>query len=220
MAQPWHGRFCWYELMTTDPRAAEGFYSKVVGWRAEPFPDGGPYTLWKKGEENVGGLMELPAEAKAGGAPPNWMAYVAVEDADATAARAAALGGKVELPPTEIPSVGRFAVLSDPAGAHFAIMQPSDPSAGRPDAPPGPLDFSWRELATTDREGAMAFYAVLFGWEKQGANDMGSRSASTRSSAGPECRSAACTRSPPTCPSRRTGSPTRKCPTSRRRSPR
>jgi hypothetical protein len=79
----------------------------------------------------------------------------------------------VELPPTEIPSVGRFAVLSDPAGAHFAIMQPADPSAGRPDAPPGPLDFSWRELATTDREGAMGFYAALFGWEKQGASDMG-----------------------------------------------
>jgi hypothetical protein len=173
MAQPWHGRFCWYELMTTDPRAAEGFYAKVVGWRAEPFPGGGPYTLWKKGDENVGGLMELTAEARAAGAHVAWTPYVAVEDAEATARQAASLAGRVHVPPTEIPSIGRFAILSDPAGAVFAIMQPSDPSAGRPEAPPEPLDFSWRELATTDREGAMAFYAALFGWEKQGANDMG-----------------------------------------------
>jgi hypothetical protein len=173
MAEPWHGRFCWYELMTTDTKAAEGFYGKVVGWDARPFPAGGPYTLWMKGEEGVGGLMELPAEAKAGGAPPNWMLYVAVENADATAKQAASLGAKVQVPPTEIPSVGRFAVLSDPAGAYFAVLQPSDPSAGRPEAPPAPLDISWRELATTDRERAMAFYAALFGWEKQNANDMG-----------------------------------------------
>jgi uncharacterized protein len=173
MAEPWHGRFCWYELMTTDPKAAEGFYGKVVGWRAEAFPGGGPYTLWKKGEESVGGLLALTAEAKAAGAPVAWTPYVAVESADATAKHAAALGGKVHVPPTDIPSIGRFAVLSDPAGAHFAILQPSDPSSGRPDAPPEPLDVSWRELATTDREGAVAFYTALFGWERQNANDMG-----------------------------------------------
>jgi hypothetical protein len=173
MAQPWHGRFCWHELMTTDPKAAEGFYGKVVGWGTQPFAAAGPYTLWTKGEHGVGGLMELPAEAKAGGAPPNWMQYVAVEDADATVKQAAALGARVEVPPTAIPGTGRFAVLSDPAGAHFAILQPADPAAGSPEAPPEMLEVSWRELATTDREGAMVFYQALFGWEKQNANDMG-----------------------------------------------
>lgn len=175
MAEAWHGRFCWYELMTTDPAAAESFYGKVVGWGTRPFPGAGaPYTMWTKGEQAVGGLMELPAEARAGGAPPNWMPYVAVEDAEATAKQAVALGGKAEFGPNEIPGVGRFAVLSDPAGAHFAILQPADPSAGSgPETAPAPLEVSWRELATTDREGAMAFYQALFGWERQNANDMG-----------------------------------------------
>jgi predicted enzyme related to lactoylglutathione lyase len=102
------------------------------------------------------------------------MLYVAVEDADATLKQAAALGGKAEFGPREIPGVGRFAVLSDPAGAHFAILQPADSSANSgPETVPAPLDISWRELATIDREGAMAFYAALFGWEKQNASDMG-----------------------------------------------
>jgi len=175
MAEDWHGRFCWYELMTTDPKAAEGFYGKVVGWGTQPFPGTGtPYTTWTKSGQPVGGLMELPAEARAGGAPPNWMLYVAVEDADAVVRQAAARGGKVEFDLHEIPGVGRFAVLSDPQGAHFAVLEPADPSANAgPETEPAPLDISWRELATADREGAMAFYAALFGWEKQNATEMG-----------------------------------------------
>lgn len=175
MAQPWHGRFCWYELMTTDPKAAEGFYAKVVGWSTQPFPGmDPPYTTWMAGERPVGGLMELPAEARAGGAPPNWMPYVAVEGADATVERVRSLGGKLEFGPQAIPGVGRFAVLSDPQGAHFAILEPADPSASSgSDEPPAPLEVSWRELATTDRDAATAFYEALFGWERQNASDTG-----------------------------------------------
>ena len=59
MAQPWHGRLAWYELMTTDPKAAEGFYGKVVGWTAQPFPGmEPPYTTWMSGDQPVGGLAE------------------------------------------------------------------------------------------------------------------------------------------------------------------
>jgi hypothetical protein len=117
--------------------------------------------------------MELPPEAEAGGAPPNWMLYVAVEDADATASKVTLLGGKVEVAPREIPGVGRFAVFSDPQGAVFAVLQPSDPSTYGPEAAPTALEISWRELATIDTAGAMAFYTALFGWEKQNASDMG-----------------------------------------------
>jgi predicted enzyme related to lactoylglutathione lyase len=175
MTHPWHGRLAWHELMTTDPKAAETFYAKVVGWTAQPFPGmETPYSMWMSGELPVGGLMELPAEAKAGGAPPNWLLYVAVADADATVALARSLGAKVEVAPREIPGVGGFAVLSDPQGAVFAILQPADPSTySGPETVPAPLEFSWRELATTDREAATAFYVALFGWEKQNANDMG-----------------------------------------------
>jgi len=175
MSQPWHGRFAWYELMTTDPKGAEGFYTRVVGWGTQPFPGMDvPYTTWMNGERAVGGLMVIPEEAKAGGAPPNWLMYVAVADADVTAGQARSLGGKLEVGPREIPGVGRFAVLSDPQGAVFAILQPADPATySGPEAAPASLDFSWRELATTDREAATAFYTALFGWDKQNANDMG-----------------------------------------------
>jgi len=169
-----HGRFVWSELMTEDTKAAEDFYTRVVGWTAEPFPGSDMrYTIWKAGDRRVGGLMALPAEAKAGGAPPNWMTYVGVHDADASAAKAQALGGKVELPPTVIPSVGRFAVLSDPQGAHFAILHPDGPSPTGPDTAGAVLEISWRELATGDLAAAKSFYTELFGWEMLSANDVG-----------------------------------------------
>jgi predicted enzyme related to lactoylglutathione lyase len=167
------GRFLWYELMTTDPKAAEGFYTKVVGWGTQAHPGmETPYTTWMKGEAPVGGLMTIPPEAKAGGAPPNWMMYVGTPDADATVDQARSLGGKVEAGPMEIPDIGRFAVLSDPQGAVFAVLQPAEEGA-MPEGPAEDLDFSWRELATTDAAGAVAFYAELFGWEKQNASEMG-----------------------------------------------
>ncbi|HXY40498.1 MAG TPA: VOC family protein [Vicinamibacteria bacterium] len=166
------GRFVWSELMTPDTKAAERFYSKVVGWTTQPF-DGsnGPYTLWMAGKQSVGGLMETPPHAKQ--MPPSWMVYVGVNDADATARHAHTLGGKVGIAPTDIPKVGRFAVLNDPQGAHISILQPSGPSPTGPETDPAPLEISWRELATTDVAAAMQFYRGLFGWEQLKANDMG-----------------------------------------------
>jgi predicted enzyme related to lactoylglutathione lyase len=177
MADLLHGRFVWSELMTTDTKAAERFYSRVVGWKTKPFPGSetsdAPYTLWMAGEQGVGGLMAMPEEMKAAGAPPSWMIYVGVRDADAAAAQAHSLGGKVVVLPNDIPKVGRFAVLSDPQGASLAILQPDGPSPTGPDTAPAPLEISWRELATTDLAGATAFYKALFGWEMLKANDMG-----------------------------------------------
>jgi predicted enzyme related to lactoylglutathione lyase len=174
MADLLQGRFVWYELMTTDTKAAEAFYGRVVGWTAEPFPgsDMG-YTIWKAGDKWIGGLMALPADAKAKGAPPSWMIYVAVHDADAIAAQAQALGGRVVVPPTDIPKVGRFAVLADPQGAHIAVLRPDGPSPTGPETDPVRLEISWRELATTDSDTALSFYSSLFGWDKLKDNDMG-----------------------------------------------
>jgi hypothetical protein len=174
MADLLQGRFVWYELMTTDTKAAEAFYGRVVGWSAEPFPGSEMgYTIWKAGEKGIGGLMAQPADAKAAGAPPSWLIYVGVNDADATAAKTRSLGGKVVVPPTDIPKVGRFSVLADPQGAHIAILQPDGPSPTGPETDPLPLEVSWRELATTDIDAALAFYTALFGWEKIKDNDMG-----------------------------------------------
>ncbi len=166
------GRFVWYELMTTDPQAAQSFYTDVIGWSTAPFEGAEiPYTLWMNGEAPVGGVMALPQEASDQGAPPHWMAYVAVNDVDATAKKAVRLGGKIIVEPRDIPGVGRFAILHDPQGASIAIYrsEQATPAEGEPQ----PGQFSWHELATTDHEAALDFYSRLFGWNKTEAVDMG-----------------------------------------------
>ena len=87
------GRFCWFELLTTDPDAAAPFYQAVLGWSTMEHDAGEkPYTMWVNGETPVGGVMALPPEAVAGGAPPHWLAYISTPDAAGTKAKAEELG--------------------------------------------------------------------------------------------------------------------------------
>ena len=167
-----HGRFIWHELMTNDPDAAKRFYGEVVGWSAEDF-GGGPmeYTVFMSGDTPCAGLMKIPDHAAAMGAPPSWLAYVEVDDVDATIGRVAELGGSMLGPAMNVPDVGYFAVLRDPQGAAFGIMTSARPPEPETDA--RPLEFSWHELTTTDLTGAIAFYQAIFGWEKKGEFDMG-----------------------------------------------
>ena len=168
------GRFMWYELMTSDPAAATDFYRDVVGWGTREWEGGeNPYTMWTAGDAPVGGVMELPPEAVAGGAPPHWIAYIGTPDLDATLERAKELGASVLWGPLEVPEVGRMAGIMDPQGAVFAAYTPAvEPPEGS-DAPPAPGRFSWHELATSDWEAAWTFYSELFGWRKTDAMDMG-----------------------------------------------
>jgi predicted enzyme related to lactoylglutathione lyase len=164
------GRFIWHELMTTDPDAAGAFYSKVVPWKTQP--SGMPsYTLWMAGKTQIGGLMALPDSAEAG-APSHWIVYIATPDVDATVEQAQRLGGKVLKSAADIPNVGRFAVLTDPQGATFAVYTPAGgaPAAGGSGSQG---EFTWHELATTDHVAALRFYSDLFGWEKGPTHDMG-----------------------------------------------
>src|SRR6476659_3210363 len=96
-----HGRFAWYELLTTDFEAAKAFYAQVVGWgaRDESTPDLA-YTVFTSGRDSISGLMNLPVDALKMGASPRWMGYVGVDDVDATADRLVRLGGAVYVPPT------------------------------------------------------------------------------------------------------------------------
>jgi predicted enzyme related to lactoylglutathione lyase len=162
------GRFVWHELMTTDPQAAGAFYSKILPWKAQPsgMPD---YTVWMSGKSQIAGLMAQPPSAAEAGAPPSWLVYLGTPDVDATAATAERLGGKVLKSPADIPTVGRFAVLADPQGAAFAIFTP----IATPGAAPAAGGFSWHELATSDPQGALAFYSELFGWTRGPVHDMG-----------------------------------------------
>jgi predicted enzyme related to lactoylglutathione lyase len=159
--------------MTTDQTSATDFYNKVIGWGTQPWEGGEmPYTMWTNKEKTIGGLMDLPEEAKQAGAPPHWLTYISTPDTDATVARAKQLGAQAYVEPQDIPNVGKFAVLADPQGATFAVFTPLEDTPGSDD-PPGQGEFSWHELATSNYEAAWDFYADLFGWEKTEAMDMG-----------------------------------------------
>jgi len=167
------GRFCWYELYTTDPDGAQAFYTKAVGWGTEGWGGGEPpYTMWTTAQGAIGGMMELPPPAREAGAPPHWIAYVSTADLDGTVARAKELGASVVWGPMDLPEVGRVAGLADPQGAMFALLQPATGAPGHDD-PPRMGEVSWHELATDAWEDAWGFYSELFDWAKTDAMDMG-----------------------------------------------
>jgi len=167
-------KFVWYELMTGDPAAAEKFYDAVMGWTSRDAGMGPdmPYTLAAVGSTDVAGLMGYPPGAREMGIPPHWTGYIGVDDVDAMAARVLEEGGKLLHPATDIPGVGRFAVVADPQGADFAIFKGSGEPAPVP-AAGTPGTFGWNELVTSDWEKAFGFYSKLFGWTKDTAVDMG-----------------------------------------------
>ncbi len=173
-----HGRFVWYDLMTTDPDGAADFYSQVAGWSSTPWEgaqgedQSGPYMMWMAGENAIGGRAKLPEEAIEKGAPTHWLAYVTVPDTEAVAAKTEAAGGTVLMPPKTMEGVGTFAVLQDPQGAAFCPFTPADGPGGEV-AIPTEGSFSWHELYTSDLDAAFAFYSEVFGWEKTDAMDMG-----------------------------------------------
>ncbi len=116
------GGVAWNELISTDPAKALAFYDKLFGWRGEAFDmPSGKYTVLKKGDAQIGGLMAQPDTMK--GAPSMWATYFEVADADATFARAAKLGAKVLMPLVDVPTVGRFGWLKDPQGVAVAVLK-------------------------------------------------------------------------------------------------
>jgi predicted enzyme related to lactoylglutathione lyase len=160
-------RFVWYDLMSTDREASVAFFREIFGWTVQAIDMGemGEYQMIFAGEHPFGGAVEL---GKDDGLPSHWISYVSCEDVDAVAARAEEIGGKIGVPPMDIPDVGRFAVLSDPQGAYFSAirLQPGAPTApdSSNDAPAPPGCPIWTELATSDPAAGAAFYADLFGW--------------------------------------------------------
>jgi len=167
-------KFVWYDLMTSDLKAAESFYKNVVGWNMQDSGMGDPsYTILSAGPTAVGGLMPIPDEARAMGVPPCWSGYIAVSDVDAYAARVTAAGGSIRRPPEDIPGVGRFAVAADPHGAAFILFKGNSDAEPAPVAAGTPGHIGWHELHAGNGASAFTFYADLFGWTKDEAIDMG-----------------------------------------------
>ncbi len=164
-----HGRFVWYELMTTDMEAAKAFYVEVVGWGTQSMP-GMAYTLFTAGGASVSGLMGLPEDARKLGLRPTWLGYVSVNDVDATADRIKQLGGAMHVPPKDVPNISRFSVAVDPQGAMIALFKWLNPRQEQPAELDARGRVGWHELLAADCEKAFAFYAELFGWQKADAD--------------------------------------------------
>jgi len=165
------GRPLWYELMTSDMKAAEAFYQTVVGWKTSPFEGAGqPYTMFNRsGDVSVAGMMTKPDEVKA---PPFWAMYVGVPKLEEAASHIKRLGGREHTEVIEVPNVGRMQMMADPQGAAFYIYEPSG-AEQRPEGAPEVGEASWHELLTTDWQAAMKFYQQVFGWQPSEAMDMG-----------------------------------------------
>ncbi|BCK67871.1 hypothetical protein Srufu_018240 [Streptomyces libani subsp. rufus] len=158
------GSPCWLDLGAPDVEAATAFYRAVFGWQPEPHggQDAGGYTLFRldgKAVAAVGPLTEA-------GARSAWTLYFHTPDADASVQAVERAGGSVRVPPAGVGTEdGRFAQLTDPQGADFAVWEPARyPGV---EAADGPGTLVWTELYTTDPAAAQTFYKSVFGWSTQ-----------------------------------------------------
>jgi uncharacterized protein len=159
-----HGRFAWYELLTTDVAAASTFYRQVVGWDAQDASTAAfSYSVFTADAVEVGGLMDLPPEGRRMGAAPRWIGYVAVDDIDATAERLKQLGGRIYVPPTDS-NIGRVSILIDPQTAALGMVG-GFKRGGAAERLDEQGHIGWHELLATDAVTAFAFYRALFDWQ-------------------------------------------------------
>jgi predicted enzyme related to lactoylglutathione lyase len=151
----------WVDLATPDVEASAGFYGDLFGWEVPELPNSaelGGYRRAKKNGKDVAGVYPLMQE----GQPPAWATYVAVEDAEATAAKVGSAGGNVIAPPMDVAELGKMAVFTDPTGAFFGIWQPGTFAGAELVNEAGA--FGWNELGTRDTAAAKEFYGAVFGW--------------------------------------------------------
>jgi predicted enzyme related to lactoylglutathione lyase len=114
----------WNELHARGFEAVKPFYNAVFGWEAAPFPEdgNGSYFVWNLGGRGIGGGMEMVAQAPPE-MPSHWLTWFAVANRDATVAKAQELGGAVVMSDIDMPGVGKMAVLHDPQGAAFGVIE-------------------------------------------------------------------------------------------------
>ncbi|MCP4574461.1 MAG: VOC family protein [bacterium] len=115
------GAMCWNELISADLGAAREFYGSLFGWEHRHTLEAGrPYTVCYGADGSAAGMLDLPVDMM--DVPNHWLVYFAVADCDAAAARAAELGGRALVEPTNLPTVGRFAILQDPCDGVFGVV--------------------------------------------------------------------------------------------------
>jgi len=171
-----HGDFIWYELLTGDADAAQGFYTSILNWTITDsgMPDM-DYRIINAGETGIGGLMAITPDMASNGARPTWLGYVHVDDVDKCVESIEHGGGKTMMPAMDIAGVGRIAMVTDAQGAPFYIMKPAQEGDSLAFSYDQPREghCAWNELVTSDQPAAWHFYSVRFGWLKDGEMEMG-----------------------------------------------
>ncbi|HAG94752.1 MAG: hypothetical protein CMK83_03880 [Pseudomonadales bacterium] len=177
-----HGEFIWYELLTGDSDAAQRFYQAILGWVASDSGQPGmDYRILHArdadtGEQHeVAGLMQLTDAMIQGGAKPVWLGYIGVDDVDRAVTDIVLAGGQLQMPATDIPKVGRIAMVTDPQGTPFYVMRGRSDETSLAFAADKPRvgHCAWNELITPDPQAAKTFYFREFGWTKDGEMEMG-----------------------------------------------
>lgn len=155
-----HGVPCWVDTEQPDPGAACHFYGELFGWTfddAVPVEAPGSYLIASLGGQDVAAI------APGSGGPVAWSTYVAVDDADASAALIAPAGGAIVSEPADAGPGGRGAIGTDPTGASFRLWEARRRLGAQLVNAPRTWNFS--DLHTDDPAGAKSFYAAIFGWE-------------------------------------------------------
>ncbi len=161
------GKFIWADLFTTDPAAAQAFYTGLFGWEATTIERTTPsgthsYIVLANGGEPVAGLARLPVRSQ-DAVRGRWVGYVSVPDVAKALAAATAAGGRVLFPAKELPRRGTQAIFVDPEGAELGLLHSS---AGNPgEYTPDPGDWTWAQLFARDPAAEGRFYAAVAGWE-------------------------------------------------------
>lgn len=121
--QPKTNEFCWTELATSNVQAAKDFYGKVFGWKFSDVDMGEmTYTMIKNSSKEFGGMWSIPKD-KEKQIPPHWMSYILVDNLDDSLKKASSHGATIVKPTTNAGDMGRFAIITDPTGAHIALWQ-------------------------------------------------------------------------------------------------
>ncbi|HET9145442.1 MAG TPA: VOC family protein [Sphingomicrobium sp.] len=174
------GDFIWYELMTPDAEGSKTFYDAVVGWNiGEGVAEYNGYRMIGTADDGfTGGVLPITDEMQQHGARPTWLGYLNARDVDAKLAEIESAGGKTLMGATDIPNVGRIAMVADPQGAPFYVMKPIPPEGKENQASTvfSPTDqgrCAWNELSTSDPVAARQFYGQQFGWTSDNFMPMG-----------------------------------------------
>lgn len=156
----------WVDLMSSDVAKSTAFYSELFGWTAESAGEefGGYVNFALDGEQVAGMMVNDPAQ----GMPDVWSVYLHTPDADAAVAATRANGGEVFLEPHPVGTIGRFAVVADPAGAAVGMWEPAEHRGGVVATTHAPCHF---ELHTRDFHASLEFLTNVFSWKPDVVGD-------------------------------------------------